>query len=228
MRIGLSYDQGTAKYPLYASTLIAAGEHFGYPLEAVWLAGPAAPRRTEGLDGIDGVVFTGGADVEPHRYGLDDAGNVCVTFPGRDEAEIPLLEEAIAREIPVLAICRGMQLLNVVCGGTLVPDLPGHDLDDAARHPVVVDPNSGLAAILGSTAVAVSSSHHQAVDRLGRGLRIAARSQDGIVEAIEWEDGQRLPWLAAVQWHPERMALDEPAGGNLYAAFLGAVATKRS
>jgi putative glutamine amidotransferase len=222
MRIGLSYDQGTAKYPLYASALIAAGEHFGYPLEAVWLAGSTAPSRTKGLAGMDGVIFTGGADVEPHRYGFDDAAGACVTCPGRDEAEIPLLEEAIAREIPVLAICRGMQLLNVVCGGTLVPDLSGHDLDDAARHPVPLERDSRLAAILGSTSVAVSSSHHQAVDRPGRGLRIVAKGADGIAEAIEWEAAQRLPWLAAVQWHPERMALDEPAGGRLYAAFLQA------
>lgn len=118
-------------------------------------------------------------------------------------------------------------MLNVVCGGTLVPDLPGHDWDDdSARHAVELIAGSFLAdRVAGRTAGDVSSSHHQAVDRPGNGLRIVGTSPDGIVEAIEWNEPEKKPWLVAVQWHPERMSLDEALSGTLYQGFLRAAAS---
>jgi putative glutamine amidotransferase len=175
------------------------------------------------LDDLAAVVLTGGADVGPERYGFIDPNALCRSIRDRDEAEFPLVQGVLKRGLPVLAICRGMQLLNVVCGGTLVPDVPGHDGPDDARHAVSLTAGSFLAeCVVGQRAGDVSSVHHQAVDRPGTGLCVASTSADGIVEAIEWANPESNPWLVAVQWHPERMSLDEPLSGTLYAAFLGA------
>jgi putative glutamine amidotransferase len=224
MRIGLSYHQGRPKDRLYVETLVEAGERFGLPIEPVWLAGLGRAFDRSTLDGLAGVVLTGGADVVPQRYGFEDPEGLCrFTLPERDEAEIPLVQAVLVTELPVLAICRGMQLLNVVRGGTLVPDLPGHDWDDdSQRHDVNLSPGSFLERVAGRNAGPVSSSHHQAVDRPGDGLSIVGTSPEGIVEAIEWSDPAAKPWLVAVQWHPERMSLDEPLSGTLYRAFLEA------
>lgn len=227
MLIGLSYDQGTAKYPWYADALRRAGERFGIPVEPVWLAGLGRDLDRELLDRIDGLVLTGGADVEPRRYGFDDPEGLCVhVLPARDEAELPIVDAMLERSLPTLAICRGMQFLNVVRGGTLIPDLPGHEIDDRLRHPVAIDPGSSLASIAGVTSGEASTSHHQAVDRLGEGLKVVARAPDGIVEAIEWIEPAGKPWLVAVQWHPERMDLAEPLSGSLYQALFTAVQTQ--
>jgi putative glutamine amidotransferase len=236
MRIGLSYYQGRPKDRLYAEALVEAGRRFAVPVEPVWLAGIDRPFQAAELDGVAGVVLTGGADVSPARYGFDDPQGLCrFALPERDEVEFPVVEAVLQRGLPVLAICRGMQLLNVVCGGTLVPDLPGHDWDDDhQRHAVALTPGSFLAErVAAATSGDVSSSHHQAVYEAGAGLRIVGLSPDGIVEAIEWQDPAHKPWLVAVQWHPERMSLDEPLSGPLYGAFLeaannGASRTSRS
>jgi putative glutamine amidotransferase len=224
----LSYDQGTPKYRLYVGALLAAAEQAGVDdeVEAVWLAGAGKPFDPADLAAIDGLLMTGGADVEPQRYGFLDPDRICETFPGRDDAEIAILEGAIARRLPMLAICRGMQLLNVVRGGTLVPDLPegeGHLLPDDERHSVEIARGSALHHLLGVDHGEVSSSHHQAVGELGQGLRAVAHHESGTVEAMEWSDPMRKPWLVAVQWHPERMGLDEPLAGLILSGFLDAV-----
>lgn len=225
LRVGLSYDERKPEYELYASVLVDAGARFGVPVEPVWLAGCGRAFQPHPLDDLAAVVLTGGADVGPERYGFTDADGLCHPVRERDDAEFPLVESVLERGLPTLAICRGMQLLNVVRGGTLVPDLPGHDgPDESARHTVSLATPSFLAGIVGQSAGAVSSVHHQAVDRPGKGLRIVGASEDGIVEAIEWETPESRPWLVAVQWHPERMSLDEPLAGTLYAAFLRAAA----
>jgi putative glutamine amidotransferase len=228
VRIGLSYDQGTAKYPLYASALVEAGERFGYLVEPIWLAGATRPFDRAALESVDGIVLTGGADVDPRRYGFADPDGLCnFAMPERDEAELPVVEEIFRRSLPTLAICRGMQFLNVVRGGSLVPDLPDHEGDDdTRRHAVRIEADSRLAALAGRIEAPASTAHHQAVDRPGDGLRIVAAAQDGVAEGIEWIDPSDKPWLVAVQWHPERMNLDEPLAGLLYQAFLGAVAAK--
>jgi len=222
MKVGLSYSQGRPKDRFYADVLRAAGERFGIPVEPIWLAGIDQPLYRAQLENVDGIVLTGGADVDPRRYGYDDAQGLCrFTLPKRDEDELPIVEFALEHRLPTLAICRGMQFLNVVCGGTLIPDLPGHDWDDdSRRHIVSFEPGSWLSNFAPSGEGLVSSSHHQAVDRPGRGLSVAATSPDGIAEAMEWADPDGKAWLLAVQWHPERMSLDEPLSGELYRAFL--------
>jgi putative glutamine amidotransferase len=226
MHVGLSYHQNRPKDALYETFLRQASERYGVPVEPAWLAGTERPLDRAVLNRLDGIVLTGGADVEPRRYGFDDPSGLCrFVLPDRDEIEVPLVEYALERGLPILAICRGMQLLNVVRGGTLVADLPGHDWDDdARRHRVRIDPQSRLATHIARAEMGtVSSSHHQAAGRPGKGLRVVAWSEDDVAEAIEWEQPAGKPWLAAVQWHPERMALDEPLSGRLVEAFLRAV-----
>lgn len=224
MKIGLSYDQGTPKYRLYLGALLAAAEHALYEVEPIWLAGAEKPLDRAALEQIDGLILTGGADVEPQRYGFRDVQGVCETFPGRDEAEIAALDAAIERRLPVLAICRGMQLLNVHQGGTLVPDLgAAHNRPDEERHPVQLESGSTLHRLLGTDSGSVTTSHHQAVGELGDGLVAVAKHADGTIEAIEWSQPMRKSWLAAVQWHPERMGLDEPLAGPIFKTFLDAV-----
>lgn len=224
MRIGLSFDQGTPKYRLYLGALLAAAESAGLheKTEVCWLAGAGKPLDDQAIDDVDAVLLTGGADVEPHRYGFDDPQHVCATFSNRDEAELVILDVAMRRRLPILAICRGMQLLNVYRGGTLAPDIAAHSLPDETRHSVTLEPGS-LRTLLASDSGGVTSSHHQAIERLGEGLSVAARAPDGTIEAIEWAMPLRKPWLVAVQWHPERMGLDEAFAGPILCGFLEAV-----
>jgi putative glutamine amidotransferase len=230
VRIGLSFDQGTPKYALYVSTLLEAAARFGYSVEPVWLAGVGQSLDRKALASVDAIVLTGGADVDPKRYAFEDPDGLCrFAMPERDEVELPVLEEIFRRQVPTLAICRGMQFLNVFRGGTLVPDLPHHDGDDdTRRHDVLLREGSALATLAGSRSAPASTSHHQAVGRAGDGLRIVAQAHDTIAEAIEWVDPQNKPWLIAVQWHPERMDLDEALSGRIYEAFLQAVAARAS
>jgi putative glutamine amidotransferase len=226
VKIGLSYDQGSPKYRLYTGALMAAAEQANIDVQPFWIAGAEQPINEVWLQTVDALVLTGGADIEPERYGMS-ANGVCKTAPGRDDVELAILKAAFARRLPILAICRGMQLLNVYQGGTLIPDLPtaaDHLLDDDARHPVTIEGGSALALLTGLQEGLVSSSHHQGIDELGRGLRVAARHADGTIEAIEWTTPMRKPWLAAIQWHPERMGLDEPLSGMIFRGFLQATA----
>ncbi len=226
MKIGLSYDQGKAEYRLYVGALLAAADAAGFEdVEPVWLAGAAQPLDRDALDTIDGLVLTGGADVDPERYGAVDPKGLAEPFPGRDEAEWKILDAAMSRRLPILAICRGMQLLNVYHGGSLVLDLaaPEHALANSERHSVTVESGSALHRLAGIHAGDTSSSHHQAIAELGHGLIAVAHHDDGTIEAIEWTAPMRKPWLVAVQWHPELMALDEPLSGPILRGFLEAV-----
>jgi putative glutamine amidotransferase len=230
MKIGLSYDHGSPKYRLYVGALMAAAEQTGIDVQPFWLGGADRDPDRTAMRTMDGLVITGGGDVEPHRYGFKDGAGVCSTQPGRDELEWEVLDAAFARRVPMLAICRGMQLLNVYQGGTLIPDLAEastHCLEDDQRHNVTLEPGSALEILTGQREGDVTSSHHQAVDVLGNGLQIAALHADGTIEAIEWVRPMRRPWLAAVQWHPERMGLDEPLSGALFRGFLQAVSLAR-
>jgi putative glutamine amidotransferase len=165
------------------------------------------------LAGCNGVVLSGGVDVSPGLYGYTDVdGIVEETDSARDTFEVGLIRDAIARNLPVLGICRGTQLTNVVLGGTLVPDLQraGHQdhramAEGDRSHEVVIEQGTQLAGIAGVQQGIVSSAHHQAVGRVGEGLRVTARSPDGVIEALEWAAPAGRAYLQLVQWHPERM-----------------------
>ncbi|SEL58379.1 gamma-glutamyl-gamma-aminobutyrate hydrolase family protein [Parapedobacter koreensis] len=163
-----------------------------------------------------GVVFTGGEDVHPSRYGKPEFLEYCVPADfdeRRDEFELELMHQVQAKQLPVLGICRGLQLANVYFGGTLIPDIPTWGKFNHAKlpgggerdHAIRVDPHSLLFAITGHKDGWVNSLHHQSADRIGEGLAAAALSDDGIVEALERKETGMDPFLLLVQWHPERM-----------------------
>jgi len=190
------------------------------------------------LDGVAGVVLTGGEDVDPAEYGAERHPTVESVHPRRDACELALVRAVRQRGMPTLAICRGIQVVNVALGGTLIQDIPtehasqiDHDRPkdrDARLHHVSVEPKSRLAAALGETSLEVNSSHHQAIAKPAAGLKITARSPDGIIEGAEWSDDDW--WMLAVQWHPEELTRTaEPWDRGLFRAFseqvLGAAVT---
>lgn len=207
---------------------IRAGEvdlHFADYSHAVAAAGglPVGLSRDAPVDAIieriDGLVLSGGADVDPARYGQARAPECGATEVERDAWELALVEVALTAGIPIFGICRGIQVLNVARGGTLVQHLPadagdGHPRLEVARdvtvHAVKLDPGSLAAAVYG-TEVQVNSLHHQAVDELGSGLLATGHSPDGTVEALEMPGSP----VFAVQWHPE-MLRTQPDPGFLW------------
>ena len=168
---------------------------------------PTEVGVAETLAALDGVVFSGGADVDPSRYGADPHPETDTPQTRRDAGEMALLQAALERDMPVLAICRGFQLLNVARGGDLIQHLPeeiGHDDHKQvpgafAVHPVEVKEGTRLASIVGESSE-VTSHHHQALGRLGKGLVETAWAVDGTLEAVE-DPSQRF--TVGVQWHPE-------------------------
>ncbi len=165
-------------------------------------------RAVAALNGVQGLVLTGGEDVDPSRYGAPPHPKLGETDPARDAVELSLIRAARARRLPVLAICRGIQILNVALGGTLYQDLaserPGpidHE-DKSARHGLRMEPGSLLHRTLGTRQTSVNSRHHQAIRDLAPGLRATAWADDGVIEGAEAGNGTE-PWTLAVQWHPE-------------------------
>ncbi len=190
------------------------------------LASPDQARSI--LERVDGVLLTGGEDVDPALYGQEQSKKCGAPNRARDETEIALAIGARELGLPLLAICRGPQLLNVAFGGTLIQDIPSelsntlnHNADDdrAVRvHPVSIEPDTITARAIGATDVTVNSLHHQSVKDVAPGFRVTATSPDGIIEAIEW-DGDDW-WALAVQWHPEEMNHSpEPWDRGLFRAF---------
>jgi putative glutamine amidotransferase len=161
------------------------------------------------LDMLDGLILAGGSDVDPASYGAEPHPETRGTNAERDRFELALARAALERDMPVLGICRGMQMLNVACGGTLVQHIADlqthrHTPGEFCDHEVALDPESLAARAAGSERVAVKSHHHQGVDRLGTGLDVTGRNPaDDLVEAIEHPDRQ---FALGVLWHPEEDA----------------------
>jgi putative glutamine amidotransferase len=203
----------------YVDGIVRAG---GVPV----LLPPAGAGYPELLKAIDGLVLTGGADIEPARYGRQ-AHDSTYTRPSRDTFEFALLDGALAAGIPALGVCRGLQVLNVAFGGTLTQHLP-EATGSAAHQParatfgtttVKLAPGSRAARILG-TETECRCYHHQAVDRLGAGLRGVGWAADGMIEAVELPGDQ---FVLGVQWHPEQDTDDR----RLFAALVAAAAGHR-
>ncbi|CAN5821133.1 gamma-glutamyl-gamma-aminobutyrate hydrolase family protein [soil metagenome] len=200
-----------------------------------------SPTSLECLIGLaDGLLLTGGEDVSPEHYGEDPHPRLGITNPLRDAMEMHALQQALQHELPVLAVCRGMQLLNVCFGGSLYQDLPSQRPGEIVHeqqapvgrrwHSAEVELESRLARIFGSTELFINSFHHQGLKRVGSGLRPLARAEDGLIEAVEAVD---YPWVFGVQWHPERGEAESPGDRRdpdrrLIYAFVEAAAARRS
>jgi len=210
----------------YVRSVETAG---GLPL----VLAPGRPEdAAEVLGRVDALLLTGGADLDPRYYGEKPHPQLGPTFEERDAFELALVREALRRDLPLLAICRGHQVLNVAMGGTLVQDIPSqlpgagaHD-PDVERwetcHEVEILPGTRLREILGTERVAVNSFHHQSVKGLGGDLVLSARSPDGVVEGIELPRGTRR-FVLGVQWHPESFWDHPPGFGSLFEALVRAV-----
>ena len=189
------------------------------------LPGDDMPPK-ELLRPFDALLLVGGGDVEPARYGQEPHVSVYGVEPDRDVLEMELLREADRSEMPTLAICRGMQVMNVAFGGTLIQHLPDHDAylphgtpsgRDHLAHDVKAALGSRLAEAAGADVLTCSTHHHQGVDHLGEGLSPTGWSEDGLVEAVERGGG----WMLGVQWHPEDTAAEDPAQQALFDALVG-------
>ena len=210
----------------YVQAILAAG---GLP---ILLLPELSPDETLELFGeCDGLLLTGGEDVDPVRYGATAHPKLGTTDSRRDANELALIADARARDLPILGICRGIQVGNVACGGTLIQDLasqrPGnvnHDpptARDAASHGITVTAGSRLHTILGTTTFTANSFHHQAVDTPGSGLVVTAMAPDGVIEGMESADPNE--WIVLVQWHPEELAMHPGAADlKLFAALTQA------
>jgi putative glutamine amidotransferase len=196
-----SWEEETALVPAdYVRAIERAG---GRAL----LVPPSEDAIEETLDALDGVIFSGGADLDPELYGQEPHPETKGVQGERDRGELALLQAALARDMPVLAVCRGSQVLNVALGGDLVQHLPEvvgdekhkHTPGEYADHDVDVDPDTRLGSLIGDRAP-VKSHHHQGFGRLGEGLRESARAEDGTLEALE--DPSRR-FALGVLWHPE-------------------------
>ncbi|MFG2692949.1 gamma-glutamyl-gamma-aminobutyrate hydrolase family protein [Kitasatospora sp. NPDC048407] len=210
-------------------------------IEAVWRAGgepatlhPHAPGGVadpaevrERLERFDGLLLPGGGDLAPHRYGCADVHEAVYDVDDEQDAfDLELARAAIDLRLPVLAICRGLQVVNTALGGTLHQDMGGPDHEHRhLRHPVALTPDTALLSTTGADVVEASCYHHQHVDKPGEGLTVSARAADGTVEALELDghDG----WLVAVQWHPEDTADQDLIQQSIFDALVREAAGSR-
>ncbi|MBN1137347.1 MAG: gamma-glutamyl-gamma-aminobutyrate hydrolase family protein [Anaerolineae bacterium] len=210
----------------YAHAVARAG---AAPLLIPLLAGEALLRAL--YDKIDGLLLPGGVDVHPKRYG-EEIHEKCGSISEiRDEVELVLIRWAMADHKPLLAICRGIQVLNVALGGSLyqdiraqVPEADRHDCHTSharnqVAHDVAIAPDSRLAYLVGTGLLPVNSFHHQAVKEVAPGLMVSAQAPDGIIEAVE---GEGRPFVLGVQWHPEEMAAEDDRAQWLFDALVEA------
>ncbi|MCL4581759.1 glutamine amidotransferase [Fusobacterium nucleatum YWH7199] len=175
---------------------------------------------------IDGLILSGGHDINPYNYGQEPSQKIGETFPERDTYEMILLEESKKRNIPILGICRGFQLINVAAGGTLYQDLsliPGNILKHnqvsnptLKTHKVEIKENSVISSIFGKETM-VNSFHHQVIDKVANDFIVVAKASDGVVEAIEHKT---YKFLVAVQWHPEMLAVNCEKARELFSKFV--------
>jgi putative glutamine amidotransferase len=183
-------------------------------------------NRPLSLDGFDGLMLLGGSDVNPSRYGEKPQPETNESDDERDTAELDLIDQALARDLPLLAICRGFQILNVYHGGTLIQHLgselhqPGFEDKAKAAHEVIIEPCTLLARIAGTDRWNVNSRHHQAAGKPGAGLCISARAEDGTIEALERPDKR---FVLAVQWHPEDQLMKDREQLKIFTQFAEAL-----
>jgi putative glutamine amidotransferase len=240
LRIGVPYR--TKKEEVTGQTVrlekyLAAVRQAGAEAVPVSLSLPTGEFRAL-AESLDGVVLSGSpADVDPARFGAPRQPECADADPAREDTDFALLEHAFAENKPVLAICYGIQSLNVYLGGTLIQDIAvslgtriKHDHQKDAPEPfhsARIEPGTRLAQLAaGTTEAVVNSSHHQSVKDPGRGLQIVARTADGVIESVEWT--RDLHWVIGVQWHPERMTSADRFAQALFSGIVSAAAARKA
>jgi putative glutamine amidotransferase len=239
-RVGIPYRTRKEEVtrPTELNRYLGAVRQAGAEAIAISLSSSSAELRYL-AESLDGIVLSGSpADVEPAHFKAVREADCAESDPDRERVDFALLEHAFAENKPVLAICYGIQSLNVFKGGTLIQDIPRligtrfeHDWDcDSGApepfHPLRIEAGTQLAQIAGATEAVVNSSHHQSIKEPGSGLRITARTPDGVVEAVEWTGDSN--WVIGVQWHPERMAATDAFAQSLFRGLVSAAAARIS
>ncbi len=225
LKIALSKGGARPGYERYSEWL----KSFDKSIESVDLYEASPSEAKKILNECSALVLTGGPDVAPGRYGRASDSSRCEIDYRRDSLEFALIREALKKKMPILAICRGEQILNVAMGGSLIVDIP-EDYDtiithrcpdpNACFHKVKILPHTELAKITGVEIGLVNSNHHQAVDKLADVFVPAAYAPDGIIEAYEWKNPSDKSFLIAVQWHPERLDSNNLLSKPLALEFL--------
>ena len=224
MKIGLTYTGSMAKHQNYVNWL--KGGTTGEQIEVLSLS--TGEDNFKEISQCDGLVLSGGVDIDPSFY-QGKPGYAKAPLSGwqseRDRFEQHLFLFAMEHHLPVLGVCRGLQMINVSLNGDLVQDLGerGDEIHENSKedkmHAVLMEEGSLLYSITAEKRGTVNSAHHQAIGKLGEGLRINSRSEDGVIEGIEWENADGRPFMLAVQWHPERMFVNGLADTFLYHAI---------
>lgn len=248
LRIGITACSKTEQYQRW----LESAERFGYQVFCVILSGAPTDETLNKLEDLDGIVFSGGGDIALEKLNivLSDAEKAALKIsfvdPERDELEWALAEKSIERNLPILGICRGEQLISTVLGGTLfldieseIPKAPSHrhiSASESGYHTIALNQDSLFQRIIGEAQGHVSSRHHQAVQQAGKGLLAVGFSEDGVIEAIESIDPEKI--ILLVQWHPERMwiessdlqrpELNNAFSDNLLKGFLDLVEAHRT
>jgi putative glutamine amidotransferase len=192
------------------------------------------------LEKCSGLLLSGGNDIHPVHYGNKSLIKFCKTEPKRDLIELELLNKAFQDSIPILGICRGMQLINVYFKGKLCVDIPSFCKSDSIKiihrdlkkqkdvfHSIKIDSKSDLFSILSLEKTIVNSWHHQAISVIGQNLRISAISPDNVIEGIEWSKGLKDRWILGVQWHPERFYKEHPENLKIINDFIDTCKDKK-
>ena len=229
-------ENGYKLYARYIDYVLLGGRRIGEIVCPVILPYAGEPETIRAYaEAFDGYLFTGGGDVDPAYYGAARHPLCGEAEPGRDEFELALLRELIARDRPVFGICRGIQIMNVALGGSLYQDI-AEQMSQTLRHPqyqkpaekvhiVQVDQASALYRLTGMSELGVNSRHHQGIKRLGAGLSVSAVAPDGLVEGIELPEH---PFAIGIQWHPETLSFTSPEAQALFDALKNAAEQYRS
>lgn len=227
LKIALSKASGSANYEKYVAWLKDTEKQNEY----IDLINFSPNEACAILDSCDGLVLTGGPDLNTKYFGDAKDTALCEIDPHRDALDMALASKAYAKKLPVLAICRGVQIENVSFGGNLIVDIPRDKPSEilhkakegSADHKIIIQDYSYLKKFLKDSVITVNSYHHQAVGKVAYFFTIGSMAEDGIVESLEWRDPSNKPYFLGVQWHPERLDWSHPLSSPIAKDFLEAV-----